>query len=58
MAENGFANDTVANYGIVVAMAAASYTILQIVIVRSHGSDLRLTSSSEIGRRNSPSAPT
>jgi|ERR1700722_7075450 len=42
MAENGFAKDTVATYSIVVAMAAASYTILQIVIVRSHGSDLRL----------------
>jgi uncharacterized membrane protein len=42
MAENGFAPDTVATYSIVVALAAASYTILQIVIVRSHGSDLRL----------------
>lgn len=42
MAENGFAKDTVATYSVVVAMAAASYTILQIVIVRSHGSDLRL----------------
>jgi uncharacterized membrane protein len=42
MAENGFATDTVAAYAIVVALAAASYTILQIVIVRSHGSDLRL----------------
>ena len=42
MAENGFATDTVATYAIVVAMAAASFTILQLVIVRSHGPDLRL----------------
>ena len=42
MSENGFATDTVAFYGIVFAMAAMAYTILQIVIVRSHGSDLRL----------------
>ena len=43
MSENGFAKDTVAAYSIVVTMAAASYTILQIVIVRSHGSDRRLS---------------
>ena len=42
MAENGFARDTVVAYSVVVALAAASYTILQIVIVRSHGSDTRL----------------
>lgn len=42
MAENGFARDTVVAYSVVVALAAAAYTILQIVIVRSHGSDTRL----------------
>lgn len=42
MADNGFATDTVAAYGIVAAMAAASFTMLQIVIVRSYGTDLRL----------------
>jgi uncharacterized membrane protein len=42
MSENGFATDTVAFYGIVFTMAAMAYTILQIVIVRSHGTDLRL----------------
>jgi uncharacterized membrane protein len=42
MAENGFATDTVASYAIVLAMAAMSFTALQVVIVRSHGSDLRL----------------
>ena len=42
MAENGFATDTVAAYGIVVALAAMAFTVLQVVIVRSHGSDLRL----------------
>jgi len=42
MAENGFATDTVAAYAVVVALAAASFTILQLVIVRSHGTDLRL----------------
>jgi uncharacterized membrane protein len=42
MSEDGFATDTVASYGIVVAMSAAAFTILQTVIVRSHGSDRRL----------------
>jgi uncharacterized membrane protein len=42
MSENGFATDTVATYAVVVAMAAATFTVLQIVIVRSHGTDLRL----------------
>lgn len=42
MSETGFATDTVAFYGIVFAMAAMAYTVLQVVIVRSHGSDLRL----------------
>ena len=42
MSENGFATDTVASYAIVLAMAAAAFTILQTVIVRSYGSDLSL----------------
>ena len=42
MSENGFATDTVATYGIVLAMAAAAFTILQTVIVRSYGADLSL----------------
>ena len=42
MSENGFATDAVASYGVVVSLAAMSYTVLQIVIVRSHGTDLRL----------------
>lgn len=42
MSENGFAKDTVAVYSMVVALAAASYTVLQTVIVRSHGTDRRL----------------
>jgi uncharacterized membrane protein len=42
MSENGFATDTVASYGVVTAMAALAFTALQVVIVRSYGSDLRL----------------
>jgi uncharacterized membrane protein len=42
MAENGFATDTVAAYGIVVALASMAFTALQVIIVRSHGSDRRL----------------
>jgi len=42
MSENGFATDTVASYGVAVSLAAMSYTVLQVVIVRSHGTDLRL----------------
>jgi uncharacterized membrane protein len=42
MSENGFATDTVASYAVVVAMAAMTFTILQIAIVRSHGTDRRL----------------
>jgi uncharacterized membrane protein len=42
MSENGFATDTVASYGVVLAMAAISFTALQVVIVHSHGTDLRL----------------
>jgi uncharacterized membrane protein len=42
MSEDGFATDTVASYGAVVAMAAMAFTVLQVVIVRSHGTDLRL----------------
>jgi uncharacterized membrane protein len=42
MTENGFATDTVASYAIVLALAGAAYTLLQSVIVRSHGADLRL----------------
>lgn len=42
MTETGFATDTVASYAIVLAIAGAAYTLLQSVIVRSHGSDLRL----------------
>jgi uncharacterized membrane protein len=42
MSENGFATDTVAFYGCVFTMAAITYTVLQVVIVRSHGTDLRL----------------
>jgi uncharacterized membrane protein len=42
MSEDGFATDTVASYGAVVAMAAMTFTVLQVVIVRSHGTDLRL----------------
>ena len=42
MSEHGFAKDTVATYGIVLAFAAIAYTILQTVIVASQGSDSRL----------------
>lgn len=42
MSENGFANATVATYAIVLVLAALAYTILQAVIVRSHGDDARL----------------
>ncbi len=42
MTETGFATDTVASYAIVLAIAGAAYTLLQSVIVRSHGTDLRL----------------
>jgi len=42
MAENRFATDTVVSYSVVVAMAAMAFTTLQLVIVRSHGTDLRL----------------
>ena len=42
MSENGFATDTVASYGIVLAMAAVAFTVLQTVIVRSYGTDLSL----------------
>jgi uncharacterized membrane protein len=42
MSEDGFATDTVASYGVVVALAAFTFTLLQVVIVKSHGSDLRL----------------
>jgi uncharacterized membrane protein len=44
MSENGFATDTVASYAVVLAMAAMAFTSLQVVIVRSHGDDLRLKS--------------
>jgi uncharacterized membrane protein len=42
MAENGFATNTVATYGVVMVMAASAFTILQTVIVRSYGSDQSL----------------
>ncbi len=42
MSENGFATDTVASYGVVLALAAMAFTALQVVIVRSHGPDRRL----------------
>jgi uncharacterized membrane protein len=42
MSENGFATDTVASYGAVLALAAMAFTTLQVIIVRSHGADLRL----------------
>lgn len=42
MAENGFATDTVASYGVVTTLSAMTFTVLQIVIVRSHGTDQRL----------------
>ncbi len=42
MSENGFATNTVAAYGVVLALAALAFTILQIVIVRTYGSDLSL----------------
>jgi uncharacterized membrane protein len=42
MSENGFATNTVAAYGIVLALAALAFTVLQTVIVRSYGSDLSL----------------
>jgi uncharacterized membrane protein len=42
MAENGFATDTVAGYGVVTALSAMTFTVLQIVIVHSHGTDERL----------------
>ncbi len=42
MSDNGFATDTVVSYAVVAAVAAMAYTVLQIVIVRSHGTDLRL----------------
>src|SRR5579863_7872907 len=39
---DGFATDTVVAYAIVLALAGAAYTLLQTVIVRSHGADSRL----------------
>jgi len=42
MSENGYAINTVATYGVVLALAALAFTILQTVIVRSYGSDLSL----------------
>lgn len=42
MSENGFATNTVASYGVVLALAALAFTILKTVIVRSYGTDLSL----------------
>lgn len=42
MAENSFAVDTVVVYGAECVMAAVAYTILQTLIVASHGRDSRL----------------
>jgi uncharacterized membrane protein len=39
MSKNGFGNDTVLAYGVVMLLAAVSFTILQSVIVVSQGSD-------------------
>jgi uncharacterized membrane protein len=44
MSENGFATDTVVSYAVVLTMAAMSFTSLQVVIVRTHGTDTRLKS--------------
>jgi len=44
MSENHFASDTVSAYGVVLAMAALAYWVLQNVIVRSQGDDGRLKS--------------
>ncbi len=42
MSENGFAATTVAVYGLVLALAALAYFILQVIIVRADGPDSRL----------------
>ena len=42
MSEQGFAKNTVATYGIVLALAAVAYAILKTVFVSSQGSDSRL----------------
>lgn len=39
MGENSFANSTMALYGFVLLMAALSWHILQLQIIRSHGKD-------------------
>lgn len=48
MGENHFAAVPTAIYGVVMLMAAVSYTILQTMIVREHGANARLTTA--VGR--------